>query len=67
MSVRHLARHGLTPIMDTAARRLHEDLHAALDRAEQAGMPVELIVGLLECTRASVLDAYFAQVRGQQG
>lgn len=59
MSVSELGRRGLTATQFAASERLHEKLHAALDEAENSGVTFEIIIGMLECTKAAVLDSYF--------
>lgn len=65
--VLHIGRKGLTPQLDTAMKRLHEDLNDALDRAQESGVPVELVVGMLECTKGAVLGSLFDQMADDMG
>lgn len=62
MSVSELGRKGLTASMHAATTRLHEDLNNALDRAQEAGVTVEMLVGMLELTKGAVMQAYFREM-----
>lgn len=61
MSVSEMGRKGLTAAAHAATKTLHTELNEALDKAQEAGVTVELIVGMLEMTKAAVLDSYFNQ------
>ena len=67
MSVTELRKKGLTAASHVAAERLHSDLNAALDKAQDAGVTVEMIVGILELTKGAVFDAYFNQMHEFRG
>ena len=67
LSVAELGKKGLTATHYAATARLHKDLNDALDRAQGAGVTVEMIVGMLECTKGAVLDSYFRNMEEMHG
>nr|WP_298118289.1 hypothetical protein [uncultured Pseudomonas sp.] len=67
MSVSELGRKGLTASTHAATEKLHTELNEALDRAQAAGLAVELVVGMLELTKAAVLESYFRQMEDIHG
>ncbi|WP_324731009.1 hypothetical protein [Pseudomonas paeninsulae] len=62
MNISELGKKGLTASTHNATSKLHKELNDALDRAQEAGVTVELIVGMLELTKGAVLDSYFRQM-----
>jgi hypothetical protein len=67
MSVSELGKKGLTASIHTATTKLHEELNGALDRAQAAGVTVELIVGMLEMTKGAVMESYFREMAEVHG
>lgn len=61
MSVSELSKKGMPVSAHVAAEKLHTELNEALDRAQEAGVTVEMIVGMLEMTKGAVMDSYFRQ------
>ncbi len=59
MSVSELSKKGMPVAAHVAAEKLHAELNEALDRAQAAGVTVEMVVGMLEMTKGAVMDSYF--------
>lgn len=62
MSVSELSKKGIPVAAHVALEKLHTELNEALDRAQAAGVTVEMTVGMLEMTKGAVMDAYFRQM-----
>lgn len=62
MSVSELSKKGMPVAAHVAAEKLHAELNEALDRAQEAGVPVEMIVGMLEMTKGTVMESFFRQM-----
>ena len=62
MSVSELSKKGMPIAAHVAAQKLHAELNEALDRAQEAGVPVEMVVGMLEMTKGTVMESFFRQM-----
>jgi hypothetical protein len=62
VSVSELSKKGMPVAAHVALEKLHNELNEALDRAQEAGVTVEMIVGMLEMTKGAVMDSYFRQM-----
>lgn len=58
-----LIDNGLSPALRHAVEDMQSGIWAAIDKAAEAGMPVGLIVGQLEFTKAALIDHHFQKIK----